>query len=296
MSCNAPLRGYQAAPGAPLSFSEGGARGRYVEVPCGRCTGCRLDRSVQWAVRCVHEAQLHEQNCFITLTYDEEHLPPDLSLCRRDWQLFMKRLLKRTGKSVRFFMCGEYGELGSRPHYHACLFGLDFEDKVPWKKSQSGEQVFRSSLLESVWSLGHSSCGAVTFASAAYVARYVMKKEYGKDAGKRRSILDVTTGEIIFRSHEFCQGSLKPGVGRGWLDRFASDVFPRGQVVMNGREVKCPRYYDKWFSQVDPAAFERLQLERQRGADLRFDDNGPKRLRAKEQVLEARVSFLKREI
>ena len=65
-----------------------------IQVPCGQCAGRRLDQSKQWALRCVHEAQVHDENCFITLTYNNENLPKDGSLNKRDFQLFMKRLIK----------------------------------------------------------------------------------------------------------------------------------------------------------------------------------------------------------
>lgn len=237
---------------------------------------------------------MHERSCFITLTYDDAHLPPGLTLVKRDWQLFMKRLRERMGVPIRFFMCGEYGELRGRPHYHALLFGVDFEDKRPWSKSESGETLFRSATLETVWQLGFCLIGSVTFQSAAYVARYVMKKELGSSAGSHRSILDVTTGEIVTRAHEFSLRSLKPGIGRSWLNKFSADVFPHGSVVVRGSETTVPRYYLKIFSLQDPKGFEDLRKRRLEAADARFDDNGPGRLRVKELVLRAKLSHLKR--
>ena len=151
-----------------------------LQVPCGQCVGCRLERSRQWALRCVHEASLHKENCFITLTYNDEHLPEHGHLIYRDFQLFMKRLRKRTGVRVRFYMCGEYGENFGRPHFHACLFGYNFPDLVRWKAGKS--TLYRSKLLESLWTDGYSSVGEVSFESAAYVARYILKKVTGDDA------------------------------------------------------------------------------------------------------------------
>lgn len=155
-------------------------RGPDLKVPCGQCVGCRLERSRQWAVRCVHEASLHTDNCFITLTYNDEHLPSDGSLNYRDFQLFMKRLRKRVSVPVRFYMCGEYGENFGRPHFHACLFGFNFPDLKLWKSGKS--KLYRSPLLEELWPFGYSSVGDVNFESAAYVARYILKKVTGADA------------------------------------------------------------------------------------------------------------------
>lgn len=152
-----------------------------IMLPCGQCVGCRLERSRQWALRCVHESKMHKDNCFITLTYATEHLPPDSSLHYPDFQKFMKRLRKKYGEGIRFYMCGEYGENFGRPHFHACLFGHNFTDLKLWKET-NGQKLYRSKELEQLWPFGHSSVGSVTFESAAYVARYIMKKITGEAA------------------------------------------------------------------------------------------------------------------
>lgn len=293
MSCNYPKRAFQSHPGGPVSFSQSGYRPgcRIFQIPCGRCRGCRLERSRQDAVRCVHEAQMHgDENSFITLTYAEDRL----SLCKEDWVKFMKRLREKVAPVlIRFFACGEYGDLHGRPHYHAVIFGYSFPDKVLWKKSPSGEPLYRSALLESVWSLGHSSVGSFSFESAAYVARYVMKKQIGGKDPVRR-IFDVVSGEMVSREHEFGLRSLRPGLGRRWFDRFGCDVYPHDLVVINGARAKPPRYYDKLFASSSPEAFAAIVGRRQAAADESFDDNSPSRLRVKEVVLKARISHLKR--
>ena len=102
-----------------------------ISIPCGQCIGCRLHKSRMWAVRCAHEMQMHEDNCFITLTYNAEHLPAPETLLLRDFQLFMKTLRNKNGAGIRFFHCGEYGDKLARPHYHALLFGHDHNSGVP---------------------------------------------------------------------------------------------------------------------------------------------------------------------
>ena len=104
---------------------------RPLPVPCGKCIGCQLEKARQWALRCMHEAAMHERNCFLTLTYDGENLPAGGSLVPEHFVLFMKRLRERYGEGIRFFHCGEYGERLSRPHHHCLLFNHDFDDKVP---------------------------------------------------------------------------------------------------------------------------------------------------------------------
>ena len=255
-------------------------------------------------MRCVHEAQLHPESSFVTLTYSNDQLPSGWTLVPEDLKLFHRRVNDHFG-GLRYFSAGEYDNGsattpgirlsgGGRPHYHCLLFGIGFRDRVHHRKSPSGEDVYRSPTLERLWPYGFSSLGEVTFQSAAYVARYVMKKEYGKDAGAARSYLDVTTGELCYRAHEFLRMSLKPGIGMKWLELYWRDVYPSGQVVIDGHEVKVPRAYDKWYAAKNPEAFAQLQARRQVLADSHFEDNGPARLRVKEQVLDAKLSLLKR--
>ena len=129
-----------------------------VRVPCSKCIGCRLERSRQWAVRCVHEASLYENNSFITLTYRDDCIPENGSLDPDAFQKFLKRLRYYAGP-FRFFGCGEYGEKTKRPHYHACLFNFDFPDRVLWKQHRD-VSYFRSALLEKCWPYGFSTNGS----------------------------------------------------------------------------------------------------------------------------------------
>ena len=182
-------------------------------------------------MRCVHEAKFHDVSCFVTLTYDDEHLPVGGTLVYRHFQLFMKRLRKSFPKA-RFFMCGEYGDNTSRPHYHAVLFGVDFRDRVPHARSGSGEVVYASALLSRLWQLGFASVGDFTFESAAYVARYVLKKVTGDLAAEHYRSVDLATGEIVDRVPEFCHMSLKPGIGARWFEQYYdSDVRVRDSII-----------------------------------------------------------------
>ena len=149
---------------------------QHLKVPCGACLECRQEKSRQWAMRCEHEARMHDDNCFITLTYDDKFLPEGGTLDKRDFQLFMKRLrAKYDGKRFKFFASGEYGGDLGRPHYHALLFGFDFPDKQKWVMRDS-YQVYRSESLERIWGKGNTEVGSVNFESARYVAKYLHKK------------------------------------------------------------------------------------------------------------------------
>lgn len=297
MPCFHPITAYQVKPGRPLLFKVPAGLAKIMAVPCGMCHGCRLERSRQWAVRCVHEASLYHENCFITLTYDSKIKDPGFSLDYRDFQLFMKRLRKRfPNNRIRFFMCGEYGEIGSRPHFHACLFGFNFPDRQVFRSLPGGCSLSSSVLLSELWSFGFATIGEVTFESAAYVARYVMKKELGPDAGKVRRIVDVTTGLYLERCHEFCKMSLRPGIAKGWITRFQSDVYPHGRCVSRGFEAVPPRFYDLQFKAVDPVGHAGMLLRRSVSRDAVFDDNSPDRLRVKEVVSKSRLALKRRSL
>lgn len=297
MPCYHPLSAWQCADGSVVFVERKGDTIRSLSLPCGRCVGCRLERSRQWAVRCLHEAKCHRENCFITLTYDDDHIPRDMSLDYSVFQRFMKRLRKRfAGRTIRFYMCGEYGEQFERPHFHACIFGVDFDDKVLVSNSSSSGPLYRSATLESLWPFGFSSIGEVTFNSAAYVSRYIMKKITGDMAEDHYRYVDLETGEIYQRTPEFCHMSLKPGIGALWLDKFQRDVFPRDYVVVRGHKSKPPRYYDRRYAKRDPLEFEYIQYKRVLDGEIRKSDNTPERLSVRRECAEARVDRFKRKI
>lgn len=298
MACFKPLKAYQCFDKS-IVFTEVRKHDivRSLELPCGQCVGCRLERSRQWAIRCMHEASLYKDNCFITLTYDEEHLPEDYSLHYDDFQRFMKRVRKKyTGKKIRFYMAGEYGENFGRPHFHACIFNLDFEDKYLWQKTDSGSKIYRSKILEELWPFGYSSIGEVNFQSAAYVARYIMKKVTGDMAEQHYEEVNFTTGEIIQRKPEFNKMSLKPGIGYGWYEKYKDDVYPHDYVIVNGKKCKPPKFYDKKYADDYPYEFDQLQWDREKFAKAQVFDNTPERLLVKEEVLKAKLSRLKRKL
>lgn len=219
---------------------------KYVITSCKECFACRLNRSREWAVRCVLHSRMYDEKCFITLTYDDQHLPSDLSLHHDHFQKFMKRLRKRTGLKIGYYMCGEYGELYNRPHYHAIIFGWDPKDKKLWSV-RNGNNLYRSDLLEGLWPFGFSTVGEVTFDSAAYVARYVMKKVTGEKAE------EVYSGRVP----PYNKMSLKPGIGRPYLEKYGKVDYERDFVIIgNGMKAKIPTYFDKIYDDVFYGGFE----------------------------------------
>ncbi|QCQ85044.1 replication initiator protein [Blackfly microvirus SF02] len=277
--------------------------GASMQLPCGQCHGCRLERSRQAAVRCLHEAQMHRANSFITLTYSDEflpgHAPHDFrypgDLDYRDFQAFAHRLRKKVG-SFRHYTCGEYGERSWRPHFHACIFGIGFADREYWRKSDSGFPVYRSKLLESTWGLGLCELGDVSFESAAYVARYCMKKVTGVNADSHYAKLSPVTGEIFQLTPEFVHMSLKPGIGATWFDKYQGDVLHRDAVVVDGVETRIPRYYDKRFFAAHPTAEDLVKRVRVERALAVASDNTPDRLRVREIVSLAKTRSLVRSL
>lgn len=237
---------------------------------------------------------MHESNIFVTLTYDNDHLPADRSLVYRDYQLFMKKLKKKFGgKQIRFYMAGEYGEQFGRPHYHACFFGFDLPDKVLWKMERENP-LYTSEILTKVWGKGFTSIGGVTFQSAAYVARYIMKKVTGDLAADHYEWMDPETGEFHQRRPEFTNMSRRPGVGSGWFQKFQKDVFPDDFVVVNGKKVTPPRFYTNQYEVLYPEEVAAIKRRRKKRAAKRSADNTPARLRVREKVLESRLTQLKR--
>nr|QJB19082.1 MAG: replication initiator protein [Microvirus sp.] len=306
MPCYRPISAYRSrsgrsyvpgdAPGYPsgkwpVVFSvKDGYPDMPVVVPCGQCIGCRLERSRQWAVRCVHEAKLHAENCFITLTYDDVHLPRSVdletgeinagvlpSLNKRDIQLFFKRFRKRFGEGIRYFQCGEYGSLHSRPHHHAIVFGFDFPDKVLLFEKR-GVKLFSSAILSELWPHGLSSIGDVTFESAAYVARYILKKINGEKADDH----------YVGRLPEYVTMSRRPGIAHDYYEQYGLDIYANDLVFIRDNVVaRPPRYYDRLYDLTNHSDFARICLRRRRCA-VNGPDNSFERL-----VVRERVQFLR---
>lgn len=302
MPCFYPIDAFQEDDGSVV-FQESKHTVKVFKVPCGQCDGCKLERARQWAVRCMHEASLYERNCFITLTYNDEHLPLHGLLVYDEFQRFMKRLRKRfKGRRVRFFMCGEYGEDHDRPHFHACLFNFDFDDRVYFKTSPSGSKIYTSKILDSLWcgkggdSFGFATVGDVDFNSAGYVARYTLKKSVGRGSDINYQTVDMETGEVFLKPREFTHMSLKPGIGAGFYRKWFSDIFPRDYCVVNGVPTKPPIYYFKKLKDECPEMYDEVVFLRGKEGVKHSGDAVPDRLEVREKVLKARIKFLKREL
>lgn len=275
MPCAAPLTAYRPTNGGPVSFKRPQGRTyKEIELPCGQCILCRLEHARQWAVRITHEAQLHEYSCFATLTYNEENVPQDGGLRYDDLQRFWKRLRKAVGP-LRYFAVGEYGDETNRPHYHACIFGHDFTEN---KKVVRGGRnpLWTNETLETAWGLGNVSAGALTFETAQYTASYVTKKLNNE---RRYTRLDPETGELIALEQPRAMMSLKPAIGRNWLDQFGDAMGIHDHVVVNGRVQKPPKYYDRWLEETNPGRYLENKEARIEGIEKKTPEQNRARAR-----------------
>lgn len=277
----------------------------FVEIPCGKCIGCRIEYSRQWANRCMLELGYHDSAYFVTLTYDDYHVPtslygdpdtgeciPSLTLSKRDWQLFMKRLRRAFPEDkLRFFMSGEYGSETMRPHYHAIIFGLHLNDLKPYKPGPNGFQYYMSEALQLVWSSpcegGHTPLSStleefygkplfhehncdpigmvvvseVTWETCAYTARYVMKKLKGSDA---------LFYEDFNIEPPFSLMSRKPGIARQWYEdhpEYRDYEYINVSTPTGGKKFRPPKYFDRLYDLECPEEMAEIKEARRRMAE-----------------------------
>lgn len=292
MPCYHPQTVYRKDPGPGVSFVEiPGKTGLPIEIPCGRCIGCLLERSRQWSVRIMHEKSMHDENSFLTLTYNDDNVPEDFSLDHCHFQKFMKKLRKHV-KNVSYYMCGEYGEQTKRPHYHVCLFGADFNADRKIYSRNNGNLLYNSDTLNNIWGFGDCIIGDLTIQSAAYVARYVLNKRYND----LYEIVDPETGEVFNRKPPYCKMSLNPAIGKRWIEKYHPEVYLNamdncyaGQVIQ-----RPPRYYDKVVEDKLGIGLDDVRKNRIDKADKQKDDSTVERLAVRERVKLAQISKLKR--
>ena len=294
MPCFSPLKGYRSRTPSgsgrfPIVFNpKHGFIDQVVEVACGNCIGCRLERARQAGVRISDHALMHDRNSYLTLTYDDESVPADGSLCHADVQSFMKRLRSRIKPKVSYVVAGEYGDDEWRPHYHMALFNYCPTDLVYWKDSK-GFPLYRSPFLEEVWRNGFVFVGDLNFDTGCYIGGYVLKKINGDLADEHYKRFDPETGEIYWLKPEYIVWS--NGIGRSCFERFGSDVFPADRCVVKGKPQKPPKYYDRLYEADNPEDMKRIKEERSARALKHKQDSTPRRLRDREEVSKARAKL-----
>lgn len=240
----------------------------------------------------MHEAQLHPENCFLTLTYDDDHLPTDYSVDVRVHQLFMKRLREFAPRKLRFFACGEYGDKDLRPHYHYLIFNYRPHD-LKLHSRKNNITLYTSQAIQKLWPFGFSTVGNLTYKTAAYCARYSMKKIGGDLAADHYTRVHPLSGNLVRVQPEFAKQSLRPGIGDAWFEIFKSDIYPSDFCVVEGRRHAVPKFYVKKLAEE-----EALKVKRRRKAqsNKKRADNTPARLKVRETVQLAKADMLKRSL
>jgi hypothetical protein len=232
----------------------------------------------------MHESSLYERNCFVTLTYSDEFCPD--GLVPEHFVLFMKRLRFKYGPGIRFFHCGEYGDKNGRPHHHSLLFNHDFGDKRELSGVGAGkDKLYSSGELSDLWPFGFASIGAVSFASAGYIARYSLKKVIGAGAA------DWYMG----RKPEYLTMSRRPGIGSEWIRKFHTDLYPSDELVVNGMVTKPPRFYDDCVAKHSGRSVRIVKARRKVRGSRDVNATGA-RLLVREVVKESAIKFLSRDV
>jgi len=286
MGCTRPINAYKGPGGVVFNSRQGYSR---LQLKCGQCIGCRIDKARAWTIRLVHEGQMHASSCFVTLTYDDEHLPEDGSLVKKHFQNFAKKVRRDVGK-FSYYHVGEYGPKTLRPHYHACIFGQDFRlPELPWVPFDRRGYMYRSPVLEQLWTKGNSTIGPFNEQTAAYCARYVISKATGPKADTEYQRVNLETGEVHQVVPEYATMSRNPAIGKRWLDKYSTDVYPSDDIVHDNKHFRPPVYYDRILEKDDPDLLTKLKEQRQQHVRQRLPDLTPSRMRTKERLQAAKA-------
>lgn len=251
-----------------------------------------MNHALSWSMRIMHQTQMSESACFITATYDDAHLPDNKSLDVAHPQAFVKAL-RRKLPPFTYYLCGEYGGITLRPHYHLCLMGTEFiSDRTLYKKTKTGDSLYTSELLNSAWPHGHANFGALTQQSACYVASYINKKIKGpgSELAYRTLFLDASekTAEVHQLKPEFSTMSRRPGLGTTWFNKFYADVYPADEVIINGIPRRPPAFYDKLLERRDPDLHHFIKRKRILRGNQHLEDQTAERLATREFVAMAK--------
>lgn len=256
-------------------------------IPCGQCIGCRIQQREDWTTRIELEARDYpkEQVWFITLTYDDEHVPGMIVktgeimrkvqytwkpgekrpssvqiLLYEDIQKFLKRLRKAYRGKLRYFVAGEYGEQTARPHYHMILYGWTPTDLKDLYKTQHNG-YYTSEWLKGLWEMGQIQIAQAVPETYRYVAGYVTKKMYEIDGKKANAYYELG------QTKPFACMSLKPGLGDKYYQEHKKEIWQQGYIqCTNGKRAKIPRYYEKQMEAENPQRLWRIKQNRQKNA------------------------------
>lgn len=289
MQCSSPIYAEKKDNGDVVFRKIGGTR---IDIPCGRCIECKLEKARQWAGRCANEATMHKHNSFVTLTYSDDNLPKGGNLVKKHLQDFYKRLRYYTETNIKYYSCGEYGDRTNRPHYHAIIFGYQPEDMAYHTNNSQNERLYVSKTLDRIWGHGQTIIGAVTHQSAGYVARYTTKKITGPLA-KYHYLRYDENGDPYLLEPEFGLMSTRPAIGESWYNKYHAQLHREDTWVVNGQPSRLPRYYDKLHKRRDSHSYELTKGERTKDGFDQYE-NSDERIAVKHEVLNTKIKALKR--
>ncbi len=315
MPCYKPLQGYKDITTGGLVFDKKNAV-QEMEVACGQCLGCRVDYSLMWSIRIIHEASMHEYkhgNSWATLTYrdpevcteqqykDGHHIDRQGQLRPSHVSKFVRSLRKgNSDHKIRYFYCGEYGDVNQRPHYHICIFNHSFHDQYLWRDDE-GVYTYTSEELQRHWPWGFTTVAPLTLDNAAYTAGYVFKKITGKRATEHYLRCD-SDGVAYWLQPEYVRmstGRGKPsGIGAGFYAKYSSDIFPAdtSPIPGYGERQLVPRYYQNILAEQNPKMLDEVKALRQEFITAHAADFTPERLRDKYICEKAKQSRMTRNL
>ena len=223
---------------------------------CGQCLPCRVNRRRIWTHRIMLEAAQYSDNSFVTLTYDEEKLPSDLSVSPKILSAFVKRLRKAYPNRLCYFGVGEYGDQTMRPHYHLALFNFASCARGQTRFSRHGTPCCdQCSMVAQAWGFGGVMLGTLEPKSMAYVAGYVTKK-----------MTSVEDERLEGRLPEFARMSLRPGIGLGMMDELASTLM---EYKLDEKMIDVPTSLQHGSKQWPLGRYLRRKLRARIGRDER---------------------------
>lgn len=267
-------------------------RSDVVDIGCGKCELCRVERRYSRALRIMLEAESWpESTYFITLTFDNEHLG-DGELDHSEWSQFIKnfrqkfcqaqfcnikdrggkrhgRVYSKTFKEIKQVMCGEYGDVFGRKHFHGIIFNHSFSDVTfTGEYSAKGNQIFTSESLRDVWKKGRVQVEKVTFDLALYVGSYITDPmDDDPNVGRKKKQY----------------GRFGNGIGLSWIRKYWRDVLVAGKVKLIDRDFPIPRYFSMKIAELHPEEFKKFR-----------DANILRLLKTKEKLIKKKDGPLRR--
>ena len=253
---------------------------KVVYFPCGKCLACRINKKREWSLRLQHEVRVSDNATFVTLTYEDKHLPLDENGLNcpsvSDLQYFIKKLRRRyTGSNIRYMINSEYGPETKRVHYHGIIFNLP-------KSVYSGDIIRRNNTVsfhniefEHIWGLGNVEVSEAVPARCNYVCSYFVNKQV--EEGYKPNISVMSRGYGI--------GKLVANSNSDRI-RYYNEGFMTNE---HGTRVKLPRYYKNLLYTED----ERKAMFEQYLEDHRLDLDQVHVINHSEQIEENRLKALK---